>query len=407
MSTRVPIFVMLFSVLTISCILGQTDLAKSKLANGLSYKNFSYHLLLNKDYVSDEFDFTEEQTKKLRKMEAELQNFSGIEKTDPITLFRPKRNLKEELEKDYKKTDQQLLQSGSLRTKSEESYQHYLRARKILAPHQLKRFEQIMAWSDRTQKNTRFTAWSDREIHGHWELDRKQMQSLIEFVGQAERQYQKQVSEFREKQLRKIFGVLTEQQKKKYLDLIDPKREITQCNSADFDPFSIMTPGKSQIRKEARLTGEQYFRLAKIRQEFGKRLKKIKSELSKQEREHADHDIIRHELLKKEFSTKLKKLFTPEQLATIERHYLKDHLSYHGPVQSIFDPAIAARSGISMQKLKSMKQLRAKLAKDEKQKRIELTRAGFKSILKKTSKEIRGKIDKYFGEPPLFVLNRK
>ncbi len=389
------IFVKKFFVATI-CLFGFVNSTGAQwldhnkeyvLNNGISFNDFSYSYVLKNGKATSEFDLTTDQIKKLKKLIKEFEEFR--EKSFELALKTHERKLMKQIKPRVSANELQW----------EESYRHYKRAWKVLAPHQRKRLDQILTWSGRGKRGCQFAEWSNAELVNHWELDDDQIRSLIEITGQAEKQYRQGLSSFRLAQTEKIFAVLSKNQKRKYVELIDPNRKINEVRTASFPPFNLLMSADFKLEREVRLIDNQYLDLVKIAHKYGLRSGEVCRSIDIKER-NAYRDIIRFEVYRDEFATKIEELLNPKQRAVVEKYYVRQQLQYYGPAGAIFDPAIAARSGISMSKLKSMKKLRAKLSRDESRKKSELIRAGFKFILQKVGKDTRGKIKKYFGDLP-------
>ena len=364
-----------------------------KLENGLDFKVFSYAYVLTED-MKDEFKFSTDQLKKLEKLKRELEAYS---KTAHLKAL-------ETHDRKFRNQKKRRIFGSDLIFK--ESFDHYRRVRKIMTPKQRRRLDQILSWSGRGSRSARFGAWVDVEAIQKWELERDQFQRLMEAASQEQGKFDKAMQHLQQKQVRQLFAQLTIQQQTNYKKLINPNRNIEQVNNADFYPFALLTTVNREAEQDIHLQNDQYLKFRKLAQEFSQRLGEITAEMTPEEYRAADHDIIHHEVFKEEFAPKLQELFKPKQLAAVERHYIKEALRGDGPVFAIFDPAIAAKSGVSMRKLKTMKKLRKQLKLDHQKRRIELTKVGFESILKKVDRETRAKIKKTFGKPPKYVLAR-
>ena len=363
------------------------------LESGLPCPHFAYSYLFDDKYKSDDFDFTEEQIKKLSSMRKDLAAYS--EKAHELAL-------KTHSSKFMKQTKKRVFGDDLIRV---EAYKHYKSVRKVLAPHQRKRLEQLLTWSSCSSKN-RFAYFIDPLVVQQWNLDPKDYQNLHEAIESQYKLFQKELGRFKHLQKNELLAAVSKSAKQKYLKLIDPKHAIESSETADFPPFSLLMSANREVQLDVQYNGDQMIALPKICHELGMCESRFRKTMNKADYDPSHRDIFRFEIYKKEIAPKIEELFSPEQLAAIQRNYIKDAVEDYGPALAIFDPPIAAKSGISMAKLKSLDKLRKKLKLDEREKRIELSKAGFESVLKKVDRETRAKIKKTFGKPPKYVLAR-
>ena len=392
--------VIMFVVLVPAFSLAQSDSPKPYLMpNGIELLGFDYRMFSEKAIIQDEFDFTDDQNRRIKKLKAELEKPRKPEHAPPASRNKP-HNLAH--------TGERAKEVGSTfgtRSIHYDRISHYPRFRKILAPHQRKRLDQIFTWYGRSQGKSRFAAWVAFDVLEASKLSQDKVNQLVQIAGQEEKEYRAKLKQFHNEQSKEVFSLLTNDQKNAYLQLINPKREVIAVETADFPSWDITMSASFQMLRELRLTAEQQLAIRDINARFERKYFKSLSELTKQQQMQIDRNILRFEVYKKEFASQMEDLYTPQQLGVIEWHYINRRAAYHGPVEAIFDPAIASRVGVSMKKLRSMEKLRKKLNADAKKKRIELTRQGFESILKKVDKETRAVLKKYFGKPPEFALN--
>ena len=367
--------------------------------NGIKLLDFSYPLLLTSGYLDDEFDLTEKQRTRLVQLHKELEDRA---KKPPLRPGEQKGMIN--LDENLGKENLHLVPFGT-QSKRKDRVEHYFRARKVLVPHQRKRLDQVFTWYGRSRNKRRFAAWQSPDVLQASGLDRKRVKDLNSVVAKAEKQFINKVKAFQNEQAQELFKVLTPKQKTAYQNLIDPNREFGPTGTIEIPPSNVAMFGSFAVRRELRMTGDQIVKLRKISAEFERDVAKARNRLSRERYKQTNISILYFEIYLKRHSEKMESLFTPKQLGVIEKHYIKRKVAYYGPALTIFDPAIAHKAGISMDKLRGMHKLGAKIVSDIKSKRIELTREGFKFILKNVDKETRAMLKKYFGKPPKFVLN--
>ncbi len=382
-------------LLSSACI-GQEKKEAYKMPNGIELRGFDLSLLENKNLLADEFEFTDDQKQRLKKLKAELEK---PKKPAPPKIVNRPYNLDQRSSKGFNST-------FGTRSTPGERIKLYPRVRKILAPHQRKRLDQIFTWYGRSQRKSRFSAWVAIDVLEAGGLEQEKIQQLIKVAGAAEEDYRKKLQAFRVEQNKELFAVLTAKQKKAYLNLINPKREIAESTTAAFPVASVALSSGFEILRELNMSAEQQLELRKIHNKFSLRYAQISESMTKEEWKRSNTAILYFEEYLKHCAGEMEDLFTAKQLGVIEREYIRKRVAYRGPVEAIFDPALAHASGISMTKLRSLGQLRKKLHSAAQKKKIELTRQGFEAMLKKVDRETRGMLKKYFGEPPLFVLSR-
>ena len=379
----------------------QPEIIDPTLANGVKLRRFNYYLLMNRQrLIPGEFDFTDEQGKRIKKLYYEFRAFCDNPKIRPRPKNKPMR-LDAGFERLDDTTDGTFYFPGN--AIAYEGLKHYFRVRKVLTPHQRKRLDQLYTWAGRSQRNSRFAQWVAYDVLEASKLPQEKVRKLIAVAGEQEKLFRKKIAAFQQEQNKKIFAVLTEKQKQAYLHLIDPKREIAEAETSSFEPDTIMGPSWESMR-EMRLTEEQNKAAKDLLRELEKQCAKHRNSMSWEEQNRRNLTIDRFELYRKEFAPKMAKLLTPRQLGIVERRYIKHHLNNYGPAAAIFDPAMAALSGISMDELRAMDKLKKKLKKAAQEKKAELTKQGYENILKNVDRETRRMLKKYFGKPPVFVL---
>ena len=360
------------------------------LQSGLRWPGFTYIYFFEEKYGAGDFDFTDEQIEKLTLLKKKLAAYS--KKAHILALKTHSQHFMEQ-------TKKRVYGNDLIRV---EEFKHYKLARKILVPHQRKRLEQILTWSSCSSKN-RFAYWIDPLVVKQWDLDPKEYKKLQNAIELQNALFQQSIKKFKDLQQSELLGAVSKSTRQKYLKLIDPKNSIESSETADFPPFSLLMSANREVQLDVQYNGDQMLALPEICDEYGHRVEKAKT---REEYKSTERYIIWFDVYRKEIAPKIENLFSPEQLAAIQRNYIKNAVESYGPALAIFDPPIAAKAGISMKKLQSLNKLRKKLKLDEREKRIELSKAGFESILKKVDRETRAKIKKTFGKPPNYVLAR-
>ena len=227
------------------------------LHNGVSFSGFSYRYLIENGKPSTEFDLTDEQLEKIKKLKQELDHFDR-KRSHELAAKTQHRKFRDQILPRIPAYDFQWM----------ESYNHYKRAWKILTPKQRVRLDQLLIWSSCGRHDRRFGQWSDSELTKIWKLDEAQIESLVRVSVQAEREFNDKLTSFRLAKTRKVFNAITEEQRKRYLRVIDPKRKIKSKRLAVFPPFDLLISGPQKVRNEAGVTAELFFKLQKISREF-------------------------------------------------------------------------------------------------------------------------------------------
>ena len=362
----------------------QKNESTGQYANGLKFMGFNFVYLLGEEF-SAEYDFSEKELERMEQLNSELLLALKISNDRP---------------KKFGGSEGRNWRKRSL----PDQLFFYKEARKSLSTANKKRLDQIMMWFYMEKYGNRYSTLTNYTLVSAFKLTDSQRQKLTGVVTKAESEFKKLCRKLEASNMQLTISKLNEKQRKAYQQLFDPNRSFADVTESRFVPFSVCMGGDFNLNRELGMTAEQILAIRKISHEYYKMIAE-KSEGLSPEKFQNTIALIRHEIYKKETAPRIKALLTLEQLAIVEKHYLRKALAYHGPVEVLFDPAIAEVVGITKKELGQFKKLKDQVrSKNSKQLR-EFFEKSYKKILNDVDKPTKVQLKKFLGEkPPEFIL---
>ncbi len=367
-----------------------------KFSNGVTFDEFDVSTVL--DY-QEELKLSEEQLQKLKKFDRELKKLVAKHyltkfKRDKLKLI-PHMDAKGKFIRASEQCKRALIWKSK--------YDYYQKTRKTLTPSQRRRLEQILTWGSYCERGRRFSQWTNADVIVLFGLNPDEIRELFEVVGKAEKEFQSRFKKFEANQRTAFLASLTQQQRVKYQRLFDPNRDFGKNKNVNFPPFSLLENCDFLVERNVGMSGEQIRKMEKLSSEYSEKLSQAtKGRVTALEHAKAELRVFA------EMKEKIRQLYSPRQLAVIEKNYLRRELGYHGPVAVVFaDSFIADQIGLSPAAAQAMKKkILKKFKKEDREFARKLTKEGYDNILKTVGANTRKMLKKYFGDPPDFVLGR-